>query len=98
MLPAWVAPFVSGPPWSPGETASAPGPLNRNSDESAVPVNPPAARPTITVYVPVGGALTSTWAAENPKLLPTTAPVGLTTRSHGESAEELSASPRLMTT
>src|SRR5947199_8978843 len=86
MVPAWVAPFVRGPPSSPAEVTKAPRPL-----ASAFPTRrssalrpKPSLVPTITVYVPVVGAFVATCTAEAPaELVASSTPVGDTRRIQG---------------
>src|SRR5437763_17114176 len=87
MVPAFVAPSFMGPPSSPAETTTAPGPcafpyttLFRSSMAPPKPVK----LPRITVYVPLVGAVAATSDAPVPvALLPRSTPVGDTSRIQG---------------
>src|SRR5437870_2182510 len=83
MVPAWVAPFVRGPPSSPDEVAKARSPYACVSRSLPVcTLRPkPSLAPTITVYVPVVGAFVATCTAEAPaELVATSTPVDDTLR------------------
>src|SRR5881227_2102328 len=45
MLPAFVAPFVMGPPWSPVETSTAPGPCEREPVAPGAVIEPTEVAP-----------------------------------------------------
>src|SRR5437870_133885 len=83
MVPAWVAPFVRGPPSSSAEVETAA--LQLRGVSGYLPVSAlrpkPSLVPTITVYVPVVGAFVATCTAEAPaELVATSTPVGDTRR------------------
>src|SRR5438094_305473 len=99
MVPAWVAPFVRGPPSSPAEVTKARSEERRVGREWRVSsLRPkPTMVPTITVYVPVDGAFVATCTAEAPaELVASSTPVGDTRRIQGlKPAETAAAAPRL---
>src|SRR5436309_2614301 len=99
MVPAWVAPFVRGPPSSPVEVAKAPGPFASVGRHLPLPSFPTrrSSDLTITVYVPVVGAFVATCTAEAPaELVASSTPVGDTRRIQGlKPAETGATSPML---
>src|SRR5437667_127651 len=79
MVPAWVAPFVRSPPSSPAEVTRSEE--RRVGEGSRPPGSSLRAKqslvPTITVYVPVVGAVVATCTAEAPaELVASSTPVG----------------------
>src|SRR5438093_1527846 len=89
MVPAWVAPFVRGPPSSPAEVTNAPGAFASVSSQLPVALLPASSAPTMTVYVPVAGAVAAVCAAEAPELFARSAPVGDTRRIHGVKSTDI---------
>src|SRR5438309_1528872 len=85
MLPAYVAPSVMGPPSSPFETTTAPGP--RSEEHTSLPqsqYHPLNGLPPVKKYVPLVGALAAMFDAPVPvALFPRSAPVGETSRIQG---------------
>src|SRR5207249_1348041 len=100
MVPAFVAPSVMGPPSSPAETSTAPGPcasVSRRSEERRVAPPRPAKLPTITGYVQLVGAVAATSDAPGPvALLPRSTPVGDTSRIQGAKCADIGATAPML--
>src|SRR5438067_2151433 len=95
MVPAFVAPSVMGPPSSPAETSTAPDRCTTRMKYRPVSsMSPPLSvkHPTITVYVPLVGAVAATSDAPVPvALLPGSTPVGDTSRIQGATCADIGA-------
>src|SRR5437870_1982628 len=98
MEPAWVAPFVRGPPSSPVEVAKAPGPLP--SVRRSLPVSsfhpPPPWSPTLSLHDALPVSFVATCTAEAPaELVASSTPVGDTRRIQGRKPADTGATSQI---